>query len=354
MDASDHAPNVLVVRLSALGDVVLTLPIAAALKASFPDAHLVWAVEPLSADLVRYHHAVDEIVVLPKGWLKSPQQIQRVRRTLRARNIDWSIDAQSLTKSAMLSWLSGARRRIGFVRPQGRELAPVLNSELVPCDATHVVDAMLGLLRPLGIVEPHTEFAVPGTRETEVAIVRFLQDALLGRGFAVINVGASWRSKRWLPERFGRLARHLGEQHDLPSVITWAGTAEHLLARSVQRHSGGHGMLSPQLSVLGLVALLRRARLMVSADTGPLHLAAAVGTSCLGLYGPTRSEWSGPYGPQHMTLQVDCPVHRNRRRRRADQSAMRVITVDAVCQAASDLLAAPNHVTARTRILKAA
>ncbi len=354
MDDSDRAPRILITRLSALGDVVLTLPVATALRDRFPDAHLAWVVEPLSADLIRYHHAVDEALVVPKGWLKSPRFVFHLRDRLRARRFQWALDAQSLTKSAVLGWLGGVQRRVGFARPQGRELAPWLDTELIPRNSAHVVQAMLSLLRPFGIVEPRVEFGIPGTRASEVATERFLQNAHLGRGFAVLNVGASWKSKRWLPQRFGRVARYMGEHHDLPSVISWAGAFEQSLALRAQSHSGGHALLAPNTTLLQLVALLRRARLMISSDTGPLHLAAAVGTPCIGLYGPTRYELSGPYGPQHITLQVECPFHRNRRRRREDQSAMRVITVDTVCQAVADLLAAPTAIVPSTRFLNAA
>ena len=354
MDDPDRTPRILITRLSAFGDVVLTLPVASALKAHFPKAFLMWAVEPLAADLVRLHHAVDKTLVVPKHWLKSPQTIIHLRSRLQEQRIDVCLDVQSLTKSAMLGWFSRAPRRIGFARPQGREVAPLLATELVPRDGLHVVNAMLRLLQPLGIVEPRIEFGVPGARSAEIAIDRFVTNAHLKRGFAVVNIGASWQSKRWLPQRFGQVARYLGEQYDLPSVISWSGAYEHILARAAQDHSGGHAVLAPATTLLQLVALLRRAKLMISADTGPLHLAAAVGTPCIGLFGPTRCELSGPFGPQHITLQVECRIHRNRQRRREDQSAMRVITVDTVCQAVDDVLGVPRLDMPIVRNLRAA
>jgi len=169
MDDSDRAPRILITRLSALGDVVLTLPVATALRDRFPDAHLAWVVEPLSADLIRYHHAVDEALVVPKGWLKSPRFVFHLRDRLRARRFQWALDAQSLTKSAVLGWLGGVQRRVGFARPQGRELAPWLDTELIPRNSAHVVQVMLSLLRPFGIVEPRVEFGIFGMRASDVA-----------------------------------------------------------------------------------------------------------------------------------------------------------------------------------------
>jgi ADP-heptose:LPS heptosyltransferase len=133
----------------------------------------------------------------------------------------------------------------------------------------------------------------------------------------------------------------LGECHDLPTVVTWAGTGELEIARNVVAKSGGHAILAPDTSLTELAALLRRARLMIASDTGPLHLAAAVGTTCLGLYGPTRVARSGPYGPQHYTIEVEATPSRSRRRRRLDNSSMQKISVEAVCEACQEVLDRP-------------
>jgi ADP-heptose:LPS heptosyltransferase len=138
------------------------------------------------------------------------------------------------------------------------------------------------------------------------------------------------------------VARDLGEHHELPTVVTWAGSSELAIARQVVAKAGGHACLAPATSLPELAALLRRTKLMIASDTGPLHLAAAVGTPCLGLYGPTRAARSGPYGPQHYTIEVEAAPIRNRRRRRQDDSAMRQISVESVCEACHDMLSQPQ------------
>lgn len=337
MSRVTDGPRILITRLSAVGDCVLTLPLVCALRRHFPHAVVTWAVEPMSATLLSRHPAIDQLVVVPKGWLKSPHVIRILRDRLLALHLDWVLDPQSLTKSSLLGWLSGAARRIGFARPQGRELAPWINNERIPRGATHIVDASLKLLEPLGVTATDAQFGLPMLPEAEAAVDRFVGDACLNGGYAVINGAASWVSKQWPAERFGRVARYLGEQYELPTVVTWAGPREASIADQIVAKSGGRAMLAPATTLPHLTALLRRARLMISSDTGPLHLAAAVGTPCVGLYGPTRVENSGPYGPEHVTLQVGCPPELNRRQRRLDDSMMRRITTEQVCEACETL-----------------
>jgi ADP-heptose:LPS heptosyltransferase len=299
-------------------------------------------VEPLAADLIRHHRAIDETVIVPKGWLKSLGTMRKLRERLRSFRFDWAVDPQSLTKSSMLAWLSGARRRVGFARPQGRELAPWLNNVRVARGDAHLVDASLKLLAPLSIELRETRFDVPTHVDAEVRVDRFVRDAHLLGGFAVLNSAASWRSKQWPADRFGRVARYLGEMHELPSVVTWAGSREAAIARQIVIASGGHAMCAPSTSLLELASLLRHARFVIASDTGPLHLAAATGTPCIGLFGPTRAEKSGPYGAQHISIQIDCQRIRNRRRRREDDTALRRITVESVCDACDQMLRRPH------------
>jgi ADP-heptose:LPS heptosyltransferase len=346
MPELNRGPRILITRLSALGDCILTLPLACALRNHFPQAVLVWAVEPLAAELIGRHRVVDALVVVPKGWLASPHAVVALAKRLRAWRFDWVFDPQSLTKSSALAWLSGAPRRVGFTRPHGRELAPWLNNIRIPRRASHVVDATLQLLAPLGIDRTTVRFDIPSEPGAESRLDQFLRDTHLCSGFAVINSSASWPSKQWLPERYGRVARYLGERHDLPCVVTWSGPRERALSERILETSGGHGILAPQTNLLELAGLLRRARLFLGSDTGPLHLAAAVGTPCIGLYGPTRADHSGPYGSPHVVVEVRSQQV-PRRRRRLDDSAMRRIMVEEVCAVCDQLLS--RHHRERTR-----
>ena len=339
MNAPDRLrPRILIVRLSAVGDTIHTLPVAAALRERFPQAFLAWAVEPKASALLEGSEAIDELVVLPRGFLTSPKRLWAIRSRLRAMRFDTAIDVQGLTKSAAVAWISGARRRIGFARPSGREISPWLNNELVTPTAAHVVDQYLELLRPLGIQRPTARFQVPETpaeaHEAESTIAQFGLDG----GFATINSGAGWPSKRWPAERFASVARHLGEFWRLPSMVVWSGIEERGWAEEIVAGSRGNARLAPATSLRGLAALARRSRLFLSSDTGPLHLAAAVGTPCVGLFGPWPAERNGPYGPRNVAIQRMRLDGSTRDRRSAPSIYMESIDVPSVCEACDQVL----------------
>lgn len=337
--ANQRTPRILIVRLSAIGDVVLTMPVLNALRDHFPHAFLAWAVEERAATLLRGHKALDELVVLPRRFLKSPSALWRLFRQLRTLRLDMAIDAQGLTKSALLARLSGARRRIGFGGRWGRELSPWLNSELVYPARSHVIERHLELLRPLGIERPAVRFDVPlGEAENEAA-GRWIAGAGLDGGFAIVNPGAGWPSKLWPPDRYAAVARHLGRAWSLPSLVVWAGNEEHAAAQEIAAGSEGHARLAPPTNLRELAALCALARLFVGSDTGPLHLAEAVGTPCVGLYGPWPAEETGPYGPQHIAIQkAEFSGTTSHERRHAPSTLMEAIDVPSVCDGCDAVL----------------
>jgi ADP-heptose:LPS heptosyltransferase len=299
---------------------------------------LAWAIQRGTGGLLEGHPALDEVIQLPRRWLRSPAEVWRLRRRLRALRFDVTIDAQSLTKSAILAWLSGAKRRIGFGNPCGRELSKLLNNERVDPRATHVVDRYLELLRPLGIESPVVRFDVPERgpdRDWAEAAIR--QMGVEG-GFAIINPGAGWPSKIWPAERYAAVARHLSGRWQLPTVLVWAGQSERGLAEQIVARSGGAAQVGPPSSLPELAALARRARLFVSADTGPLHLAVAVGTPCVGLFGPWPASRHGPYGPRHVALQSMFFEGTDRARRTAPATYMESISTETVCEGCDRIL----------------
>jgi lipopolysaccharide heptosyltransferase I len=337
MKTAMQSPRILIVRLSAIGDVVQSLPIACALRERFPQAFLAWAVERPAGQLLEGHEALDQLIVLPRGWLKSPSGVGRLRRQLRELHFDVAIEAQGLTKAAILAWLSGARRRIGFGNPWGREFSRWLNTETVDTPGPHIVQRNLQLLRPLEIESPSVRFLVPHPPDERQRVERMLAEADLRGPFAIINAGAGWPSKLWPARRFAAVAVHLGVRHHLSTLITWAGEAEQAMARAIVAGSEHHARLAPKTTLVELAALCRHAALFLAADTGPLHLAAAVGTPCLGLYGPWPADVHGPYGPQHIALQKASSPRSIRARRNAPAELMEAITVADVCEACDRL-----------------
>lgn len=336
--AEPRPPRILIVRLSAIGDAIHGMPVACALRARFPEAFLAWAVEDRAAALLQGHPALDELIVLPRGWLKSVGGVLRLRRRLRAARFDVALDVQGLTKSALLAWLSGAPRRIGYAGAAGRELSQWLNNELVETTGPHMIDRYVQLLRPLGIESPEVRFDLPEHEADRAAAEQIVRQTGLSEGFVIVNAGAGWPSKLWPAERYALLSAHLGRAWGLPTLAVWGNAVERARAERIASGSDGFARLAPETSLTVLAALARRAKLFVGSDSGPLHLAAAVGTPCVGLYGPWPREKHGPYGSQHVALQAARFEGSTRQRRHAPPAIMEAITVEMACDACDQIL----------------
>jgi lipopolysaccharide heptosyltransferase I len=335
---SQSAPRILIVRLSAVGDVIHGLPVLNALRGALPQAYLAWVVEDRAAALLRGHAALDALIVVPRGFLKSPRQVWQLRRRLRGLHFDTAIDLQGLSKSAVVARLSGASRRIGFGDAKGREISRWLNNDLVRTCAPHIIDCNLELLQALGIQPPPARFEVPESEADRLAAAAIISQYRLQTGFGIMNPGAGWPSKLWPAERFAAVAEYLGRVECLPTLVVWAGERENGWARQIVAGSGGHARLAPATSLTELAAVCRRALIFVGSDTGPLHLAAAVGTACVGMYGPMPAQRNGPYGPQHVALQKMTFQGPSRQRKNASPALMEAIGVELVCEACSRIL----------------
>ncbi len=330
-------PRILIVRLSAIGDVLHGMPVLCALRAALPEAYLAWVVEGVSAQLLKHHPALDELVTVPRKWLKSPRTVLDLRRKLRSLKFDVAIDMQGLTKSAIAARLSGARLRIGYGGVDGRELSTWLNNKLVEPTGTHVVDRNLELLQPLGIRQPEARFGLDDTPEDAATAQRMLAELQLRPPFAVINPGAGWPSKVWPAARYAEVAKYLGQRRGVRSLVVWAGDQERAWAEQIVAGSGGFGLLAPKTSLRELAAITRQAAMFVGSDTGPLHLAVAVNTPSVGMFGPMPAERNGPYGPRHVPVQKVCLAGSSRDKRSAGPESMEAISV-ADCRVACDTI----------------
>jgi len=302
----------LVVRLSAIGDVVHTLPVLAALRAG--GFRVGWAVEPAARVLLERNPAVDEVACVPSSRRFRWRAARATAAALRAAHYDVALDFQGLWKSAGWARLSGARRVLGYARAFRREPASALlvrERVALPAEAVHVIDKNLALLRALGIQAVGArEFPLPDTSAEAARVERGLAVAGLG-DFVVLNPGGGWVSKLWPAERFGALAAKLRER-GLPSLVTW-GPGEEALADRVVAASGGAATRSFPTTLLEYVEIARRAKLVLAADTGTLHLACAVRTPVVGLFGPTDPARNGPFDAADLVVRrvPPCaPCHR--------------------------------------------
>ncbi len=329
----------LIVRLGSLGDVIHAIPAAAALRRRFPQAHIDWLVDPRYAELLGLVECLDRCIAFDPRDLLGGAPGRAVLKGLRAAHYDAVIDLQGLLKSAVLARLAGAARTIGFPRAHLREpLARLFYTDAPdPGAAPHVIEKNLGLLRPLDVSDRavHFPLRIPHTETVAAIADRF------GPGrYAVINPGAAWPNKRWPPGRFGLVAASIRREHGLRSVVLW-GPGEEALAASVVAASEGAAEPSPSTTIADIVGITRAARLMISGDTGPLHIAGAVGTPLVALFGPTFSERNGPWAPRDITLSraATCSCHYERRCRKA-APCIDDIAVDDVVQAVRHRLSA--------------
>lgn len=337
--ALSNPKRILIVRFSAIGDVIHGLPLLVALRTRFPLAEIAWLAEEHPASLINGHWALDRLMIVKKGWMKTLSDVRHLRQRLRNFAPDVTIDVQGLFKSSFAAWLSGAKCRVGFGGVDGREGSRWLNNCLVTPTAEHVVDRNLQLLESFDLFGSSVDFDLPECEMDRRWAQGILQQQGLHGNFAILNMGAGWKSKLWREQRYAEVAKYLFEQWNLPSLVLWAGPEEQKMAETVVQNAEGAAVMAPPTRLTELASLTRLATLFVGSDTGPLHLAAAVGTRCVGLYGPMPAERNGPYGPQNRSIQVARPKKLKGRHYRTSRDLMDAIDVSHVCQACDEILA---------------
>jgi ADP-heptose:LPS heptosyltransferase len=336
-----------------VGDVVRTLPAAAAIRGAFPDAHLAWLVEPASASLLAGQPWIDEVCVFPRGDLRQALVRGRVDRVigtgagfvraLRARRFDLVVDFHAILKSGVLAWLSGAERRVSYARPFAREGAAWFateRAELSPPKQSRF-DRNEGLARYLGVEAPlpAAPLQVPDAARAQ------MKAALAGERPIAIHPGTSdtTEHKRWTPEGYAAVAMALRERTGRSSIVT-VGPArdDRAFADQIVARSQGAAQIAPETkSLLDLAAVFAASALYIGSDSGPMHVASLVGTPVVQLLGPTDPVENQPFpGTPSETVRVQIACNPCRRGCAA-ATCMRVISPDSVVAAAGRFLAAP-------------
>ncbi len=299
-----------------------------------------WAVEPPAAPLVATLKGLSHTFVLPKASAYDWNDRFRLARILRDFNAEVAIDAQGLWKSAFWTWLSGAPRRIGWIADQRREAASsVMLTETVEFleHHVHIIDQHHALLIRLGIDERGSrEFPFVLPEEAVAKAARY--GTSLGRPLALISPGGGWENKLYPPQMWGEVAKGLAAL-GLAPVILW-GPGEEPLADAVVAASGGAARRAPETSVLELSAFARASRLFLAADTGPLHIAGAMGAPLVALFGPTDPARNGPWSLDDEVVRRSppcAPCHK--RSCETHHDIMKTIEVSAVLEAAVRRLA---------------
>lgn len=322
-------PRFLLVRLGSLGDVIHALPAASALHDTFPASRIDWAIDPKWQRLLEGNPDLNGIIPVDR---KSPAGIAATVGTLRGAQYSCAIDFQALYKSAVLAFSSGAPRRIGFQSSYAREaLASLLYTDHLNPRGGHKVDHNLTLAEAAGARLSKPRFPLQVHAEDEARVTQELARHNI-TDFYVLNPGGGWRSKCWPPERYGELHRKLAEERGWRGIVSF-GPGEENLAQELVSAAGTLPPIAIPLALGPLMALLRRAKFVVSADTGPLHLAAALGTPSVGLFGPTDPARNGPYGDAGISVRNPRNNETTYRRGTSYSSAMLSITVEQVMDA---------------------
>jgi len=337
--AAERGEDFILVRLSSLGDIIHALPAFSALRRRRPEARISWAVEPRGRPLLELVPGLDRIVVVKKmAWpkaLKAGREEELV-----------ALDFQGLIKSGMITRLSGAKRRIGFARPNLREpLAGLFyNDRAAPFPETeHVIKKNLHLLTRLGIHEEEFDFPLTIPSSASERVRASLKELGFegGQKLILANVGAAWQSKRWLPERWSDVLRAL-KAEDRLLLVLWGNDEEKSLAFEVGRAAGVP--VSPFFSLAEVLALIQDSRLLVSGDTFALQAACALGVPAVGIFGPTTPGRNGPFAAADKTAFHEISCSHCYRRFCPGLECLRLITAGEVVALAERRLAESAHV----------
>jgi heptosyltransferase-1 len=308
-----RAFRIAVVRLGAMGDVIHALPAVASLKHSFPHSHVSWVIRPRWMPLLEGNPFLDEVIPLDRNM----SSIAKTWRWLRQEKFDLAVDFQGLVQSALVAAAARPDRIIGFHRSQAWERwASLFYSTGVMTSAPHIVDRNLELVAAAGASSLLRTFPLPhGAPEGDLPAEKFVLASPL----------AGWRSKQWPLESYAQVAREL----DLPLVLNGPPEAKETLSRirGVHVHISG---------LPGLIDATRRAHAVIGVDSGPMHLAAALGKPGIAIFGPTDPARNGPYGGSLRVLR--CADAVTTYKRRDNDEAMRLVPPTSVAQALSAIL----------------
>jgi heptosyltransferase-1 len=350
------APSVhrlLIVRLGSMGDIIHTLPAVTALRTAFPEAIIGWIVEERWAELLctlptprsgprsPQRPLVDRIhTVNTMRWRSAPfsnntwEQMAAGLSELRAVHYDVAADFQGAARSALLARWSGAPVQYGVRQPR-ENIASMFYTRQITARGTHIVEQNFSIAEAIvgtALSMPPVEFPHDATTEKEAD--QRLHDHDIQR-FVIMNPGAGWGAKQWPPERYGYVSKRLFEEEGLKSLVNF-GPGEQELVRAVEAASGGaaEGLAC---SLTQLIAMTRRAELFIGGDTGPMHLAAALGIPVVALFGPTNPARNGPFGTRNIVLRSASSPTTHARSRDPDAGLLE-ITSDQVVTAARKLL----------------
>jgi len=296
--------RVLIVLLGAIGDVVRAMPLVQRLRAAWPECEITWAVEPTAAPLLDGHPVIDRVLVFERS--RGARAFAPFLNDVRRVRADVTLDLQRHLKSGVTSWYSRAPVRVGFHRKNSREGNWLFNTHTIPAAAhfSSKVKQFLSFAEFFGISASPVDFGLAARPAEREHAARLLGTAAAP---AALFVGSTWPSRRWLPDHTAAVCRDLTERGLDPVLL--GAPADAPFAKAVMEKMGTVRVinLAGRTSLRDVVALLSRAVVAIGPDSGPMHIAAAVGTPVVSLWGATSPARSAPYGFEHLAIQGEAP-----------------------------------------------
>lgn len=338
--------NILIVKLSAIGDVIHTLPSLAELRRLYPDAYITWVVEEAAADLVKNHPLLNEVIISRrKSWMKAfhsgnirqpLREIMSFMKDVRRHRYDVVIDFHGLFKSSVIVFLSLGKRKLGYDSFQ--ELSGLFVSEKIPEDMNkHAVDRYLDFPRYLGAKTGSVQFVLPFHEEAEKRAQIILRKYNLeDKNFIAMNPVALWETKLWNDAKFAHLADLIHNELHLKVVFTGSEKASIDTITSLMTTEKIN--LGGETTLLDLAYIYKKAQVVISTDSGPMHLAAALETPVVALFGPTDPLRTGPYGFDHTIIRTDISCSPCFLKKCSTKKCMEDISIGQVFTAVKELL----------------
>ncbi|MDD5454612.1 MAG: lipopolysaccharide heptosyltransferase II [Candidatus Ratteibacteria bacterium] len=295
--------RMLILKPSAMGDIVHTLPLLVSLKKSFPNRYIAWGVKEKFADLLTKNPYLDELII----WKE--RGFWRFAKDIRDRGFDIVLDLQGLFRTGLVAYLSKAPQRWGFLKEETKENQLFFLNIRVPTPSENIVEKYLDFAEHLQ-AERIIEFPIAEKDYAKEYIAQFFQrtdispdDKLIG---LIQNTG--WQNKTWKAERFAQLGRLINTKKNWKVMLIWGiGEAEKAKAQKINEMAAGKLLIAPATTIAQLVSLLKRCSMVIGGDTGPLHLATALGLPVIGLYGPTPPSRNGPYSEKSEVVYHNLP-----------------------------------------------
>jgi lipopolysaccharide heptosyltransferase I len=335
------AIEVVLVRTSSLGDVVHTLPVAETLKRAFPSVRLAWVVERSFREILEGNPYIDELIEVDfRSWKRRPVRreaiggLLRSLRRLRRRRRHIAVDLQGLVRSGLIAYASGAPVRVGIEEGAVREkLNCIFTNVKGPCadKGAHIVDQNLSLLSVFGVERFHRSFHISIPERVAAGVESFLSapEGACRPLRIALNPAAGWQTKTWAPERYAALADRIAGQLRARVYLLW-GPGERGLAERVRSLMREDAAILPPMGLKSLAALIARSDAFIGGDSGPLHLASALGVPVVGIYGPSDPSRNGPFAGRSRVVRYTGECAGCYKRRCASRECMDRVSVEEV------------------------